>query len=224
MEDEYTINVTPKSGRSRFGGQELREIGVSMLVLSIAFMILYKDNKIMDYLQYHLGEYGGWIGLFATCLVLVTFSFLLHEFGHKFVAQNYGMQSEFRMYPAGLFITLLTSLLGFLFAAPGAVYIQGYPDRKTNGIISIAGPAVNIVLAAIGIIGCLAFNHSPMVMFFVMFASLNAFLAFFNLLPIPPLDGSKIVTWNVAVYVAVIAMAAIELAYIWFLMPPLYIG
>ena len=126
------------------------------------------------------------------------------------------------MFPAGLFITLITSVMGFLFAAPGAVMIEGRADKRENGIISIAGPAVNIVLAVVGIAGCLAFNYTPAVLFFLMFASLNASLALFNLLPIPPLDGSKIWQWNMPVYVAALLAAVLEMTYIYAWMPDLY--
>ncbi len=218
----YTIQEEPRGRSSRFDRREVLDIVVAVVVLSVAFMVLYRNNSIMSYLEFHLGEGLKWAGLFAVCLVIVVLSFLLHELGHKFVAQNHGMRSGFRMWPAGLFITLVTSLFGFLFAAPGAVVINGYPDKRTNGLISIAGPVVNIVLCAIGIAGCLAFNYSAWVLFFMMLASLNAFLAFFNLLPIPPLDGSKIVTWKLPVYVVVMAVAVLELAYIYLWMPDLY--
>lgn len=220
--DEYTINVTP---RSRFSKREIGDIAVAVITLSIAFMLLYRSESIgsfMWYLDLEYGDVAKWLILFATCFALVFFSFLLHEFGHKFTAQNFGMRSEFRMSVPGLFLTLITSMLGFLFAAPGAVVIEGYPDKKTNGLISIAGPAVNIVLSFVGIIGCLVFNHSAMVFVFLMFANLNAFLAFFNLLPIPPLDGSKIVTWNLPIYIVAIAVAVLELAYIHLWMPDLF--
>lgn len=222
MDDTYTIDVTPKRGRSRFEGREVLDIVVAVLVLTVAFMVLYRNNSIMSYLDFHLGESMKWAGLFAVCLVIVVLSFLLHELGHKFVAQNHGMRSGFRMWPAGLVITLVTSVFWFLFAAPGAVVIHGCPDKRTNGLISIAGPVVNIVLCAVGIAGCLAFNYSAWVLFFSMLASLNAFLAFFNLLPIPPLDGSKIVTWNVPLYAVVMVVAILELAYLYLWMPDLY--
>lgn len=222
MTDTYTIDGTWDVKRSRFSRVELRDIVISMVVLSIAFAILYRNNSIMDYLEYHLGKVAAWVALFATCLVLVFFSFLLHELGHKFTAQNYGMRSEFRMSPMGLVITLLTSMFGFLFAAPGAVVVQGYPDKEANGKISLAGPVVNIALSAVGIAGCLLTNYSSAVLFFSMFAYLNAFLAFFNLLPIPPLDGSKIWKWNAVVYVVVIVIAVAELAYLYIGMPDLY--
>ncbi len=222
MEDEYTIDVTPGRRKSRFSKREISDITVAMIVLSVAFMLLYRNGTIMRYLGQELGDVGKWVGLFATCLALVFFSFLLHELGHKFTAQNFGMRSEFRMFPAGLFITLITSVMGFLFAAPGAVMIEGRADKRENGIISIAGPAVNIVLAVVGIAGCLAFNYTPAVLFFLMFASLNASLALFNLLPIPPLDGSKIWQWNMPVYIVALVAAVLEMAYIYAWMPDLY--
>ena len=44
---------------------------------------------------------------------------------------------------------------------------------------------------------------------FVSAAMINFFLALFNLLPIPPLDGSKVFTWNIPIWVVTIAIAAI---------------
>lgn len=224
MQEEYTINVTPGYRQSRFSKRELGDIAIAVIVLSLALTILYKRGAIITYLGDEFGSAAKWIVLFGICLLLVVFSFLLHEFGHKFTAQNFGMRSEFRIFPTGLFITLLTSVLGFLFAAPGAVYIEGNPTRKENGIISIAGPAVNILLALVGIAGCLAFNGGGVVViFFYLLAYLNAFLAVFNLLPIPPLDGSKIWGWSMPVYIVAIAMAALELAYLYLWMPEIYI-
>ena len=223
MQEEYTINVTPGYRQSRFSKRELGDIAIAVIVLSLALTILYKRGAIITYLGDEFGSAAKWIVLFGICLLLVVFSFLLHEFGHKFTAQNFGMRSEFRIFPTGLFITLLTSVLGFLFAAPGAVYIEGNPTRKENGIISIAGPAVNILLTLVGIAGCLAFNGGGVVViFFYLLAYLNAFLAVFNLLPIP-LDGSKIWGWSMPVYIVAIAMAALELAYLYLWMPGIYI-
>lgn len=224
MQEEYTINVTPGYRQSRFSKRELGDIAIAVIVLSLALTILYKRGAIITYLGDEFGSAAKWIVLFGICLLLVVFSFLLHEFGHKFTAQNFGMRSEFRIFPTGLFITLLTSVLGFLFAAPGAVYIEGNPTRKENGIISIAGPAVNILLVLVGIAGCLAFNGGGVVViFFYLLAYLNAFLALFNLLPIPPLDGSKIWRWSMPVYIVAIAMAALEMAYLYLWMPGIYI-
>ena len=227
MDDDYYENlqrVNPGFKRPKFSKKELIDILIAVLVLSFAFTLLYRDSgTILYYFSYLLGENLQYVGLFGLCLALVVMSFLFHEFGHKFVAQKYGLWSEFRMWPLGLVLTLVTSFLGFLFASPGAVYITGPVDIEKNGKISIAGPAVNIVLAAIGILGCFTINHSGWVIFFLLLGNLNAFLAVFNLLPIPPLDGSKIITWNKILWVAAIVAAGIELFVMLRCLPVLYI-
>ncbi len=226
MNDDYDdglMRVNPGFGRPRFSRKEIIDILISVAVLSVAFTILYRGNdSFLNYFEYKLGDSMKYLGLFGMCLVLVVVSFLFHEFGHKFVAQKHGMWSEFRMWPAGLFLTLVTSFIGFLFAAPGAVMIAGNVDRDTNGKISIAGPAVNLVMGAIGLIGCFTINHSGWVIFFLMLANLNGFLAIFNLLPIPPLDGSKVLPWNKFIWAGAIVLAVLEILTVRFWLPDLY--
>ena len=43
---------------------------------------------------------------------------------------------------------------------------------------------------------------------FFLLGYMNAFLALFNMLPIPPLDGSKIYKWNPAVYIMMLVASA----------------
>lgn len=90
MQEEYTINVTPGYRQSRFSKRELGDIAIAVIVLSLALTILYKRGFVLDYLAYEFGSTAKWIVLFGMCLLLVVFSFLLHEFGHKFTAQNSG--------------------------------------------------------------------------------------------------------------------------------------
>jgi Zn-dependent protease len=220
-DEDGLYRINPERGKIKFSKIEVRDILISMVVLAAAFTILYRSGSILDYFAYHFGEDMKYVGLFAMCFGLVIFSFLLHELGHKFTAQRAGLYSEYRMYPIGLFIRLLTSLIGFLFAMPGAVNIAGQMDQKTYAKISLAGPVVNIILAAVGIVGALALDGKSLVVPFLMLGSLNSILALFNMLPIPPLDGSKIVGWNLPVYIVVIAIAAAEFAYVMFYMPEL---
>ena len=226
MDDQYYENLTrvnPGFGRPRFSRKELMDILVAVIVLAVAFTLLYRNSdSILNFFEYHLGADMKYVGLFGLCFILVVVSFLFHEFGHKFMAQKYGLWSEFRMWPAGLLITLVSSMLGFLFASPGAVMIAGNVDKKKNAMISIAGPVVNIVFAVVGIIGCFTINHSGLVVFFLMLGNLNSVLALFNLLPIPPLDGSKIITWKPAIWIAAIAIAAVEVYVMLFCLPTLY--
>jgi Zn-dependent protease len=83
----------------------------------------------------------------------------------------------------------------FLFLAPGAVYISsgayGMPKRQ-NAYISLAGAATNVALAFIFLF--LAPLFGPMISSFAV--RINLLLAIFNMLPVPPLDGSKVFAWD----------------------------
>ena len=124
-------------------------------------------------------------------MIGVGVGFIFHELGHKFVAMHYGYYAEYELWPTGLLIALVSSFFGFIFAAPGAVviYSQGM-EEKTNGIISIAGPIVNIILGLIfflilGSLGDFVYTEAGAIVYLicVLGTRINFFLAAFNLLP-----------------------------------------
>ncbi len=206
MRDRYDIiDVTPGFGRARFSRREIIEISISVLVLSLAFTIVLTrgDWGLEGFILNFLLFYG-------LCLVLVTLSFIPHELGHKFLAQKYGAWSEYRMSGRGLLMSLMISFFGFLIAAPGAVYINGRIDEEQNGKISAAGPMVNILISAIAIVSLQFVTGMWTVNLLNFLAYLNAMLAIFNLIPLYPLDGSKVVKWSVPVWVAMLAAGGIE--------------
>ncbi|MEA4977107.1 MAG: site-2 protease family protein [Methanomassiliicoccaceae archaeon] len=207
MADIYgATNITPGFGGTRFSRHEIRDILISVLVLSLAFTLVMMSG-IWDEGDTALA----FAGYFVLCLILVTVSFIPHELGHKFLAQKYGAWSEYRMSVSGLMFSVAISFLGFLIAAPGAVYINGRISESENGKISAAGPIVNIVIGAVAIV-CCHFTTGFAFELFSMIAYLNAILAVFNMIPFPPLDGSKIVKWSPAVWVAMMAAGAAEVA------------
>jgi len=144
--------------------------------------------------------------------VAVCTGFLLHELGHKIVAQRYGCWAEFRVWRWGLTMALVFALVSggrFIFAAPGAVYIASIAgqlggghelSRKEHGLISLAGPMVNITLAVIFLFftGFGGFLEFSILGFWV-----NSWLAAFNLLPFGPLDGRKVLSWNPLVWAGI---------------------
>ena len=190
----------------RFTKKEIRDLIISFIVIALGFTILYSN-----------GDYSH-IGLvFPVVMIGVGLGFIFHELGHKFVAMHYGYYAEYELWPTGLIIALVSSFFGFIFAAPGAVviYSQGM-EKKTNGIISIAGPIVNIILGLIfflilGSLGDFIYTETGAIVYLicVLGTRINFFLAAFNLLPIPPLDGSKVMSWSVPVWLITFAIAAI---------------
>jgi Zn-dependent protease len=197
--------INPVLGR-RYSATEIRDIAISVFVLSVAFAVVLNGRNLdMNIL---------WLLLVSAAIIFA--SFVVHELAHKFVAQRFGAWAEYRMFPFGLMIALLMSFFGFIFAAPGAVYISGRIDNEMNGKISAAGPAANIVLGAVAFVFAFSTVGTVSSLLWIM-ASINAFFAIFNMLPIMPFDGSKIYKWNVPVYLTMLASAAALLAVVWFL-------
>jgi len=159
------------------------------------------------------GIYLSTFQVLATALLTVGSGFVLHELSHKFIAQRYGYWAEFRMWPLGLVLALVTGLIGFIFAAPGATYISGTNiSRDENGKISLAGPLTNVGVAVIFLPVWLFSNTA--FLFFLGFEGMyiNLFLALFNLLPIMPLDGAKVFRWGKVKWAAVfLPLAAVFL-------------
>ena len=190
----------------RFTKKEIRDLIISFIVIALGFTILYSN-----------GDYSH-IGLvFPVVMIGVGLGFIFHELGHKFVAMHYGYYAEYELWPTGLIIALISSFFGFIFAAPGAVVIYSNGmEEKTNGLISIAGPLVNIALGLIfflilGSLGDFVYTEAGAIVYLicVLGTRINFFLAAFNLLPIPPLDGSKVLSWSVPIWLVTFAIAAI---------------
>ncbi len=149
------------------------------------------------------------IGLIAVATTVTGFA--MHELAHKFVAQRYNCWAEFRYSLQGLFLALFTAALGFLVAAPGAVYIVGRVTDRQNGLISIAGPMTNVVVA-VAMVPIIFLDLGGVVEFgAIIVAFFNAFLAAFNMIPIGVLDGAKVVRWSIPVYIAALVLIGILL-------------
>ena len=80
----------------------------------------------------------------------------------------------------------------FAFAKPVPVNLRNLKHPKRDELlVALAGPASNIVLACLAVVGA-TFPASEIFDFCLTLISVNLSLAFFNLIPLPPLDGSSI--------------------------------
>lgn len=149
--------------------------------------------------------------LIAFQIVSLLIGFSLHEAGHAYCANYLGDPTSRNLGrltvnplkhldPFGsvlLPLMLIAAGSPFIFAAAKPVPVNPQNFRRPYmdfAIVALAGPMVNIFLALIGAFALRFFiNNDPVLDFLVVFIEINAILAIFNLLPIPPLDGSKIV-------------------------------
>ncbi|MGI2748562.1 site-2 protease family protein [Bacillus cytotoxicus] len=137
----------------------------------------------------------------------------VHEFAHAYIAYKFGDDTAKRqgrltlspmshLDPIGMIAVLI---LGFGWARPVPVNPYNFKRPRLAGIlVSIAGPISNFLLAAIGLIiwyGLIRVGVLTAIpfavadtlgQFFEIFIVLNVVLLVFNLLPIPPLDGYRV--------------------------------
>ncbi len=179
--------------RMRFKTSEVRDIILSLIILSFAFAY---PNVFSS--------------TFIVILVAVGLGFLLHELAHKFAANRFGCKAEYKAYYNGLGLAVLLAVLtngSFVFAAPGAVYFGGLHLGKNKiGLVALAGPVTNIALFLISV------ALLPVSPLFGFIAFVNIWLALFNLLPFAPLDGEKVFKWDKKIWSAVFGLAIIGFA------------
>ena len=197
----------------KFSNIEIKHLIISMTVLTIAFALLITRNNVI------YGLTGGFnfsilpYGLLLSFLGIVIAFFFL-EISHKIMAQKHGLWAEYRMYPQGLRLALLLGIfIPFVFAAPGAVMFRGGSRSYETGLIALAGPLANIVIALISfpIYLYVLYEESMLGQIVGFICFINAFLAAFNLLPFGPLDGVKIIRWNATAWIIMLILSIVML-------------
>ncbi|KAF5416478.1 MAG: hypothetical protein C5S48_02865 [Candidatus Methanogaster sp.] len=203
----YTIGTpTPRQrAHIRTSSTEMQHLAIAWIAISYAFALVLsgqaRSNPIGSFVIHN----------FILSLFTVGVSFLLHELAHKVVAQRYNMWAEFRMAPSMLMFAVgMAYVLGWLFAAPGAVQIYGnYATREQIGRIGAAGPLMNILLALafiplIGMTGSFAGVRIEEIG--GLGVLINLWLAFFNMLPFSVLDGKKVLAWSKGAFAGIIIL------------------
>ncbi|MFB7302395.1 MULTISPECIES: site-2 protease family protein [Heyndrickxia] len=143
-------------------------------------------------------------------VITLLIAFTVHEFAHAYTAYKFGDptakdQGRLTLNPIqhlDPFGTILILIAGFGWARPVPVNRRHFKNPRAAGIlVSIMGPLSNLLLAFIGY-GVFYFlissgswtNASSFIMDFLnIFVQLNMMLFVFNLIPLPPLDGYRIV-------------------------------
>ncbi len=179
----------------RWEERELRDIVIT--VLAVAFIFGYDDKRPVF-------ELIPWLLNYLKTLAIVAASFLAYDGAMKVAALHQGFTAEYRMWPQGLgmsiIITLLTKgkfpviLAGGLFLHHNMILRLGKFRYGLNtiayGTIAAAGPIAHLVLMTL----CLAMSKQLGIFpeFFLYAAVINGWMLFYQLLPIPKLNGIHI--------------------------------
>ncbi|SVC81792.1 uncharacterized protein METZ01_LOCUS334646 [marine metagenome] len=158
----------------------------------------------------HLLQQGEWV-LFAVIIAALVISLSFHEFGHAWVAKQFGDDTAERagrltinprahIDPMGL---LMVVIVGFGYAKPVPTDPRRFTSRYADLLVAAAGPGMNLLLAIVTInfyvlglkIGWIFFQQPGPYYFFSYLALINLLLMVFNLLPIGALDGHYILPY-----------------------------
>ena len=190
-------------------------------ILAICLTLTFQNGGI----NVEAGPFVFFMTIFA---ITVGSSFLLHELSHKYVAVRLGAHARYQVWLSGLLLMLGLAIVPQilwhirlpLFLAPGAVMIYSARrlDARSSGLISVAGPLMNLFLACVFFALATLFVGGPSLdtavspnaalnMVLVMGVQVNLVLAMFNLLPIFPLDGFKVMLWDWRIWLMLFAIA-----------------
>jgi len=196
----YMTDMADKIKRYyKFTPEEVRALVIAILVVS--FIVGFNDGR-------KTFEFGHWISNFIFVLIMVTVTFLIYETGHRVAGFHAGFKVEYQLWwygcLFGIIVALVTKGIIWWVLLPGGIMIHhmtihrlGWFRYGTNvkayGFIALAGPLSCIAFGTILKTVTLYFPYLPfpaatidrIFVFNVVFGAVQ-------LLPLPPLDGSRI--------------------------------
>ncbi len=212
----YSWTLPPPRRRITTSRTELLHLGAAYAVLTTCLLLVFSGNTFLGSGFAPPGLSGISVTLVVVSALAALTGFVAHEMAHKIVAERLGFWAEFRASTYGLMMALFTSIIGFIFAAPGATVVGGMSgaDRRNWGRTSLAGPLTNVAFAAVFYGASIAAFQLGSVVFkwLLVLAFINAWFGTFNLFPFGVLDGRKVFSWNRGVWAGAITLTGVAVA------------
>ena len=182
----------------KYTKREVGDLLISILILGFAFMNLIFEPTFPNYFLA--------LGLTVLC-------YFPRELIQRIYSRRMSMYSQYRIWIPGVLAGILSSFIGFVFAAVGSIdfslkYYERYGRKqigisvKQIGLAILSGYWYSIIFGVISIL--IGFLGVPI--FFVI-AKINFYIAFFNMIPIAKLDGVKIIRWRPLLWVCLLFLS-----------------
>jgi Zn-dependent protease len=182
--------------------------GLALIIASLVIALVFGSDALI------VGDILTFILVALAAIIAV----IPHELMHRWSARKMGCSSRYVLDPMGLLLTLITAIpfIPFKIIMPGFVLIScplldPAHYKRVEGVTSFSGPVTNILISVISLALIrpliYIYPYLPLLRFLYFSYGLNAWVAFFNLLPIPPLDGSKIIRWRPIIWGSSIALS-----------------
>src|SRR4051794_29315651 len=185
----------PRGNRAVSERNETLEFAKAWLGTALAFAVLFSHGNVAS---------PSFITVLLMAALTAGLGVILHELAHRVVARHYGATAHFVANDGMLILSIVIAFGGFLFAAPGAVWHSGLLTRRQGGLVAAAGPVTNMILALLFVgallVGVNADLPNLVMSGLLMGYYINAILGVFNMLPLGPIDGAKVLNWNMIVF------------------------
>ncbi len=166
--------------------KDFRDTVLAILLLTLIF-------------AYNFQNPVGTVNSVIPALLAVGVAFFVNKIAHNLLASKFGCAAYYKLWLPGIIFGLLLMIMGFKFPVVGLIIVHpfafgrwGFKSRRLSmmeeGLVGFIGPASNIMLAML-------FSLFPG-SFFSYMSFVSAYFAIFNLLPIKPLNGYRIIVWK----------------------------
>lgn len=178
-------------------------LGILIITIGVAYIFSGYIRKPRTSIEDLYMKSNAWEN-FKFAAIIAAPAVVLHELGHKFISMALGFPAVLKVFWGGMGVGVILKLIHapFLILAPAYVQISAGTPGIQTAAIAFAGPFINLVLWLGSAIYLKKVKNIPQnrAMLLIFTAKINKLLFIFNMIPFPPLDGSKVLSGILAAF------------------------